>query len=373
MKPGRKIRVLVIGPAEPLIGGQAIQVRKILDGFGNDHNVRAEFLAINPEFLKPLQQIKYLRTVLTSFRYFLGLIANVPRSDLVHLFAASFSSFALSVVPAIVVSKLFRKPVLLNYRSGFAEEHLTTWPRTSLPFIRRCDAVITPSEYLVDVFGKFGITARSIVNSVDASRFRFRSRENLRPRFLSNRNFEDLYNVACTIRAFSLIAKEYPDAKLVVAGGGPLEEELRELVLELELENVRFVGRVESEKMARLYDEADIYLNSPNVDNMPNSLLEAFASGTPVVTTNAGGIPYIVEHELTGLIVDVDDHEGLAAEAIRLLKDDHLATRLSSGAREEVEKYDWTTVKHQWKEVYASLARRTDLLPPKGGSGRITI
>jgi len=110
--------------------------------------------------------------------------------------------------------------------------------------------------------------------------------------------------------------------------------------------------------MPALCDAADVYLNASNVDNMPLSILEAFAAGLPVVTTDAGGIPYIVEHERTGLLVPMNDCEALAAQALRLLEDAEFALRLARGARAECDKYRWAAVRGLWVEFYNEVAGR---------------
>ena len=99
-------------------------------------------------------------------------------------------------------------------------------------------------------------------------------------------------------------------------------------------------------------DAADIFLNSSNIDNMPISILEAFAAGLPVVTTNAGGIPYIVADGETGLLVQREDHEALADRAIRLLEDPELADRIASKAHEQSRNYRWVAVRKGWLEIY---------------------
>ena len=182
--------------------------------------------------------------------------------------------------------------------------------------------------------------------------------KSLRPAFLSNRNFESHYNVPCTLRAFAIIQNAISDASLIVAGDGPEREAIHNLAAKLGLKNIDFVGKLQPEDMPALYDKADVYLNSPSIDNMPNSIIEAFACGLPVVSTNAGGIPYIVEHEMTGLPVGVDDHEALAREALRLFGEIGLADSLIAAAREEVQKYTWQNVRGEWLRTYRELAGR---------------
>jgi len=180
----------------------------------------------------------------------------------------------------------------------------------------------------------------------------------LRPSFLSNRNFDPIYNVPCVLKSFDIIQKRFADASLCVVGDGAQRAELEELARDLKLRNVKFTGLVAPTEMPRLCDEADIYLNASNVDNMPLSILEAFAAGLPVVTTNAGGIPYIVSHEQTGLLVEKNDYEAMAAAAMRLLEDEELAAQITGRARAECAKYRWDVVREEWLDFYREVAEK---------------
>jgi glycosyltransferase involved in cell wall biosynthesis len=172
----------------------------------------------------------------------------------------------------------------------------------------------------------------------------------------STRNFEPLYNVACTLRAFHLVQREYPDASLTLVGGGSQEGSLRALVAELGLRNVIFAGRVSPSDIWQHYAQADVYVQTPDIDNMPSSVLEAFASGCPVVATNAGGVPAILTHDTHGLLVGCNDHEATAAAISRLLKDQGLADRLARAARESCDKYRWASVRARWVALYRNVA-----------------
>lgn len=355
-----KTRVLMVAPSLGILGGQAVQAARLMARLSKEPDLEIDFLPVNPRLPNPfgkLQDIKYVRTLLTSALYAASLLVRVRRYDVIHIFSASYLSFVLAPTPALLVSRLYGKRTVLNYRSGEAEDHLTRWRRTALPTMRLADAIVAPSGYLVDVFKGFNLQARSIFNIVETERFRFRKRAPLKPVFFSNRNFEPLYNVACTLRAFALVQKRFREARLILAGDGSLRAELEALARELSLSNVEFLGRVDPARMHELYDGADIYLNSPDIDNMPGSIIEAFASGLPVVTTNAGGIPYIVTHEETGLMVERNDHEAMAEAAVRLLEDAALAEKIARAAYNECRKYAWDSVRGEWLELYRELAR----------------
>jgi glycosyltransferase involved in cell wall biosynthesis len=351
--------VLLVAPSLETVGGQAVQAARLRARLAEEPSLCVSFVPINPRLPGPLghlQRIRYVRTASTSVAY-LALLARAIRAhDVVHVFSAAYLSFLLSSAPAVLLARLCGKRVVLNYRSGEAEDHLRRWGASAMPILRLADALVAPSGYLVDVFARFGLRAQTIANVVDTGRFRFRERRRLRPVFLSNRHLEPLYNVACVLRAFASIQHRVPEARLLVAGDGSERARLERLAAELGLRHTYFYGRVTPDAMPELYDAADVYLNTPEIDNMPGSILEAFASGLPVVTSDAGGIPYIVTHEETGLLVPRGDHEAVAGAALRLLRDGALAARLTARARAECRKYQWSVVRGDWLELYHSLA-----------------
>jgi L-malate glycosyltransferase len=376
LSPATPLRVLIVAPSLDILGGQAVQAARLFERLRKEASLEVGFLPVNPRLpglLRKLQAIKYLRTVVTSVAYVASLLSRVRNYDVVHIFSASYLSFVLAPTPAILIGRLYGKKVLLNYHSGEAEDHLQRW-RSAVRTIRMADDVVVPSSYLVRVFAKFGIPARSIFNLIETERFRFRERNPLRPVFLSNRNFERHYRVDTVLRAFAFIQKRIPEARLIIAGDGPERPSLEHLARDLNLQNAEFTGRVEHAKAIELYDSADIFLNGSEIDNQPLSILEAFACGLPVVTTDAGGIPDMVTPEKTALMVAMGQHEQLAGAALRLLDDERLAQSIIAQARVECRKYLWDTVGEQWLNLYRQLAeasggrqeRPANEVPPAG-------
>jgi glycosyltransferase involved in cell wall biosynthesis len=153
-----------------------------------------------------------------------------------------------------------------------------------------------------------------------------------------------------------LIQERYPDATLTIAHDGCCRPRLEQLARDLKLKNTTFVGRVPHAQVPKLYDSADIYLTTPNIDCMPGSLLECFASGLPVAATKAGGIPYIATDRESALLVDLDDHRAVAARSIELLENPELVQTITNGGLREVQKYHWEPVRDRWAPVYEELA-----------------
>jgi glycosyltransferase involved in cell wall biosynthesis len=356
----RPLRVLIVAPSLDIIGGQSRQAIRLREGLKKETSLYIDFLPHNPRlpwFLRWLQSLKYVRTIVTTLVYWAMLVARIRKYDIIHIFSASYYSYTLSVMPALLIAKLFGKRSILNYRSGEAEDHLENW-RTAIPTIKWANEIVVPSGYLVDVFARYGLHARAIYNIVELERFSFRERRPLRPVFLTSRLLEPLYNVPCVLRAFAIIQQRFPQARLTVAADGWLRNDLELLACDLKLRNVEFIGFVPFEAMPDLYDSADIYLSATNIDNMPSSITESMAAGLNVVTTDGGGaIPYIMTNEVSGLIVERDDHEALAAAAIRLLNDPDLATRLARNAREASKKFSWPFIRDEWVNLYFDLAK----------------
>src|SRR5450432_2583281 len=119
----RRVRVLIVAPSIDILGGQSLQAQRLMHGLAASTEVQAEFLAVNPRlpgFLGHLQRIKYLRTVVTSIAYFAALLRAVPRCDVVHAFSASYFSYLLAPLPALLAARVFTRRSVLNYRSGEA-------------------------------------------------------------------------------------------------------------------------------------------------------------------------------------------------------------------------------------------------------------
>jgi glycosyltransferase involved in cell wall biosynthesis len=353
-----RLRVAIVAPSLGILGGQAVQAERLLRAWRNDPEIDAWLVPVNPVPPGPLGalvRIRYLRTIATQLTYWPLLVRELRRADVVHVFSASYFSFLLAPLPAILIAHALRKPVLLNYRSGEAPDHLR---RSAIArwAVRRVERNIVPSGYLRDVFAGFGIDSDVIQNIVDLDRFRFRERNPLRPRLLSTRNFEGLYNVACTLRAFQHVQTRLPDATLTLVGDGAERTKLQALARNLGLRGVTFTGRVPPEDIWRYCDEADIYIQTPDIDNMPASVLEAYATGMAVVSTDAGGVPYILRHEQEGLLAPCGNHAAVAAAVLRLLDSPGLAARTAAAGRVYAESCAWACVRGRWVDAYRKLA-----------------
>jgi L-malate glycosyltransferase len=347
-------RVTIVAASLRYVGGQSVQADLLLRHWKNDAEVQAELVPIDPPFprsLKWVEKIPGLRTLVREPLYVWALWRGLDGADVAHIFSASYWSFLFAPVPAWLVARLRKKKVLLHYHSGEARDHLRRF-RTASHILRRMDLLVVPSGYLVDVFAEFGLRAQVVPNITDLSQFHFRARVPLRPHLICTRGFHPYYRVDLVVRAFAEIQKVFPNARLDLAGKGPSEEEIRELVRQLDLSGVTFLGVVSRDEIGRAYDQADIFVNASILDNMPVSVLEAFASGTPVISTSPEGMNYLVDHERTGLLSPPGDAGKLAENILRLLRDEELSSRLGASGYEESKLYRWEAVRERWLRVY---------------------
>jgi glycosyltransferase involved in cell wall biosynthesis len=377
-RSGRQpVRVGIVAPTLNYVGGQAVQADLLIKHWENDPQVQVRFVPIDPKLPRAVawtQRLRFVRTFARMPFYWIELWRSLREVDIAHVFSASYWAFLLAPLPALVVARLQGKKTLINYHSGEARDHFSSW-RTALPILRCANARVVPSVYLANVFKEFGLHADVVPNFVDLNQFRYRRRDPLRPRMLCSRGFGAYYSVDLVVRAFAAVRTEFPDARLCLLGQGEQESRIRQVVRELGLSaDVEFAGSVSRDRIARYYDEADIFMNASWLDNMPLSILEAFASGTPVATTAPEGIKYLVEHERTGLLSEPGDCEALARNVLRMLRCPAFALYLAEQACKESRRYSWEAVRDQWLEVYKRLVgesattKRIESIAMGGGS-----
>ena len=354
------LRVCIVGPLPPPSGGMANQTRQLADLLSNE-GLRVAVVQTNAAY-RP-SWVQHLRGLRAGFRlvpYVLRLWSQLRDADLVHLMANSGWSWFFFAVPAAVIARLRAVPLVVNYRGGEAAPFLERSAWAVRPIVRRAAALVVPSGFLQQVFDRFGMSATIVPNIVDLGRFRpTPARAAPGVHLVVARNLEPIYDNATAIRALTLIRRDVPEARLTIAGEGPLLASLQRLAAELGLaEAVHFCGRVANAEMPRLYASADVCLNPSLADNMPISLLESLASGVPVVSTNVGGVPYLVEHERTALLVEPGDPAGMAQAVLRLLRDTALRARLRAAGLDHVRRFDWASVRPQLLAMYASATKR---------------
>lgn len=252
------------------------------------------------------------------------------------------------------------KPVVISARGSDV-----TWiPRYRRPRRQICwaaraaAAVVTVSQALKDSLVALGVNPGKIVvlrNGVDLDRFGPRDRPSLRaglglhgPVWLTVGNLIELKGVNIAVEALAQV----PDATLLIAGEGPQEQDLRQLVKRLGLDSrVRFLGAVPHAQLCDYYNVADAVVHASSREGMPNVVLEAMACGTPVIATSVGGIPELINAPEAGELMQARSAEALvqAWHALQARSPSRLATR------EFAQRLGWPPVIEAQCALYASL------------------
>lgn len=361
----------LVGPLPPPSGGMANQTLQ-LAGLLRSEGLHVEIVQVNAPYQPAWAgRIKGLRAVLRLLPYLVCLWRTAGRVQVFHVMANSGWSWHLFAAPAIWIARLRGTPVVVNYRGGEADGFISRARRWVAPSLDRADAVIVPSGFLEAVFGKHGFTTQVVPNIVNLERFSSarEPRTGAGPRLLVARNLEPIYDNATALRALVLVRERYPDATLVIAGSGPSRAELERLAADLGITGaVTFTGRVDNAAMASLYRDADVMLNPSLVDNMPNSVLESLACGVPVVSTNVGGVPYLVEDGRTALLVPPQAPQAMAAAVLRVVAEPALTAALQEAGLRHVQQFTWASVRPHLLAVYqrvlSARAGTTAMSPP---------
>jgi glycosyltransferase involved in cell wall biosynthesis len=169
--------------------------------------------------------------------------------------------------------------------------------------------------------------------------------------------FDDRKGHKYLLKAMPLILQEKPDAFLVLAGEGETMVSMIELIDELKInEQVLLVGYVAD--LPKLYHTADVFVLPSVAEGFGNVIVEAMASGIPVIAAAAGGIPEIIEHEQTGLLFPPKDEDAIAKAYLRLTRDDELKTSLVGNALKNISKFSLETQVDSYQKLYLELSIR---------------
>lgn len=237
---------------------------------------------------------------------------------------------------------------------GNLPQRLEQNPRLSRFLFGGAELLIAPSGYLQQAFARKGYNAVVIPNFLPIENYPFRWREELRPRLLWVRAFDRIYRPELAIRVLHRLLKRWPEARLCMVGpdkDGSMAR-CKSLAVDLGIAGqVTFTGRLPKAEWIALAADYDIFINTTDFDNTPVSVLEAMALGFPVVSTNVGGLPWLIEDGIDGLLVPPADEDAFYAAVEQLLEDPSLASILSKNARKKAETFAWERVKPLWLEI----------------------
>lgn len=217
---------------------------------------------------------------------------------------------------------------------------------------------VAVSGYLKYEFEKYGYRTVLIPNSIDISLYPFGKREKLLPNLLWVRSFHRIYNPLMAADVLAELKKKYPAATLCMVGpdkDGSMKSFSDYVEKKGIKDSAKITGKLSKEEWIQLSENYDIFINTTNYDNTPVSVIEAMALGLPVVSTDPGGIPYLLQDGHDALLVKPGDYIEMTGKIIHLMENQNLALKITLNAREKAESFDWNEIKKKWIRLFSNL------------------
>lgn len=257
------------------------------------------------------------------------------------------------------------KPYVLTLHGGALPDFARRWPRRVVRLLDSADALTVPSRYLREQLVEYCDCLLVIPNAVQLDRYPFRHRAAARPTLVWLRSFHEIYNPTLAPRVLALLQEQFPDVRLVMAGpdkgDGSLARTKAVAAALGVLDRIEFPGAIPKAAVPSWLSQGDVFLNTTNVDNTPVSVVEALACGLCVVSTNVGGLPYLLDDDCTAILVPPKSERDMASAVTRVLREPGLASRLSSGGREATQASSWPQVIKQWDRLLRQTVSRGSL------------
>ena len=279
-------------------------------------------------------------------------LLKARKVDYILIDTYSTSSFWYAVVCS-QIARVFKVKYVPILRGGDLPNRLKNNPKLCRMVFANAYKNVAPSGYLKQAFENAGFTnVVHIPNSIEIDKYKLKTRVELTPKLLWVRAFASIYNPEMAVKVLQQLQEKYPSAILTMVGpdkDGSLQT--TKALAESVGVAVNFTGQLVKEDWWKLASEHDIFINTTHFDNTPISVMEAMALGLPVVSTNVGGIPYLLADKENALLVNDDDDKAMTETVLDLLNDKVRANHLAKNARTFIEQMDWQVVKQSWISI----------------------
>ena len=291
---------------------------------------------------------KFFRMAAMIYGFFRHIRASYILIDLY-----STSNFYYALIIGFLAS-IFRKKYILILHGGNLPERWKRNPHLTGFLLRNAYKNVAPSGYLKNFFEEKGFDVIFIPNPLPVDQYTFKDRQHFRPYLLWVRSFARHYRPEMAVEVLHRLKQKYPEAKLCMIG--PVKDEsfdiTKQKVRQYGLENaVEFTGALSKSQWHAKAREFDFFINTTDVDNAPVSVTEAMALGLAVVSTNAGGLPFLLKDMEDAMLVDTNDPDAMAAKIEQLTENPGLARKMIRIARKKAENLDWKVIRKKWFDI----------------------
>lgn len=297
-------------------------------------------------------------------------VLNKIDARLLHIY---FGQIAVHLLPLI---RAWKNPSIVSFHGAdvMVDMNKPAYRQVTRQMLETVKLVLVRSESLRRAVADLGCDPEKIEvqrTGIPLKDFPFRERNFVAAtewRFVQAGRLIEKKGLPVTLRAFAVFVGKYPNATLTIAGEGPLRDELEKLARELKIErSISFTGFVSQEQLRDIYYRSHIFVHPSqtghdgNQEGIPNSMLEAMASGLPVFATQHGGIPEAIENGVSGVLVAERDHQALARALLNAAEDPVFLSQIArSGAEVVRKKFDLQTQAQRLDEIYLRTIGKCD-------------
>jgi len=280
----------------------------------------------------------------------LGLIMKYHKSTdivLIDTYGALNFYYAYLVGKACQFYNLEYIPIL---HGGNLPERIKHSPKFSKSLFGNAKMNVAPSKFLYEVFTEAGFLNTQIIpNSVELKKYPFKNREYFAPRLLWVRRFQNRYNPMMAVNVLQRLRQHFPEASLCMVGPEK-DGSMAKCKAFKDKHNldVVFTGKLRKKEWAKLSVDYDIFLNTTNIDNTPISVIESMALGLAIVSTDVGGMHFLIDDKKDGLLVPSKDEDKMVDAILYLLNNQNMANQMALNARHKVDNFDWEIIKNKW-------------------------
>ena len=342
-----KYRIAILAPFPPLSGGMTQIARSLSINLKNDgHKIYRINLGKGLQGLFPFPKL--------YFQYF----KIINRCDIVHIISASGNALWLKDLPAIIMSRILLKKVILNFVGGMALAHYAKWPwYKKLPF-RWSSIVVVPTNIFKNLLIKNKSCAKvfTVPHVVDVQDFnKIQELSGNILILLAAKSLQEYSGFDFLLDIFSQVKEKNHNAEFWIAGDGPKKKELIDKVKNMRLNGVRFLGNVEHERMPSVMKKATIFVHATRYESFGIALVEAMASSLPVISFNVGGIPEVIIDNMTGHLIPYGDKTHFAEAVSDLINNIDKRKRFGKNGKQHSNNFHWNTIRAYWYKLYSNL------------------
>ncbi len=293
---------------------------------------------------------KYLRLADMIYMF----LRNSNKFNIVLIDVYSTQNFWYAIIIARL-SRLLNKKYIPILHGGDLKNRFENSTYATKKILENAYHIVSPSRYYKNEVINLGYhKVDHIPNPIFIENYNFKDRHKFQPKILWVRALDEIYNPFMAIKSLELILKKFPSAALCMVGpdkDGSLEA-CKKYVKSNDLP-VSFTGKLKKKDWISLAFNFDIFLNTSNIDNSPLSVIEAMALGLPVITTNVGGMPYLIEHSVDGILINKQAPKEVSTWVEWIIQNPEQTNVMISKAREKVLNFDWNKIKTDWKDLLA--------------------